>query len=89
MIATFFLNIKTFEDLFRFLFNLLYFVLKINQLIDKLMGFFGFFLNRYNLGKVLEAMGDYDLAARSYSTALEVQKSSPVAPFSAVPLCFE
>lgn len=53
------------------------------------MGFFGFFLNRYNLGKVLEAMGDYDLAARSYSTALEVQKSSPVAPFSAVPLCFE
>ncbi|XP_046456271.1 tetratricopeptide repeat protein 7B-like isoform X2 [Daphnia pulex] len=43
----------------------------------------------YNLGKVLEAMGDYDLAARSYSTALEVQKSSPVAPFSAVPLCFE
>lgn len=55
------------------------------------MGFFFlfFFLNRYNLGKVLEAMGDYDLAARSYSTALEVQKSSPVAPFSAVPLCFE
>ncbi|KAI9556045.1 hypothetical protein GHT06_018612 [Daphnia sinensis] len=43
----------------------------------------------YNLGKVLEAMGDYDLAARSYSTALEVQQSSPIAPFSAVPLCFE
>lgn len=46
-------------------------------------------LFRYNLGKVLEAMGDYDLAARSYSTALEVQKSSPITPFSAVPLCFE
>ena len=44
---------------------------------------------RYNLGKVLEAMGDYDLAARSYSTALEVQKTSPVAPFSIVPLCYE
>ena len=47
------------------------------------------FINRYNLGKVLEAMGEYEAASDCMATALQVQTSSPIVPFSAVPLCFE
>lgn len=43
----------------------------------------------YNLGKVLEAMGEYEAASDCMATALRVQITSPVVPFSAVPLCFE
>jgi len=43
----------------------------------------------YNLGKVLEAMEEYEAASDCMATALQVQISSPIVPFSAVPLCFE
>lgn len=43
----------------------------------------------YNLGKVLESLGDYEAASDCMSTALTVEKSSPVLPFNSVPLCFE
>ena len=44
---------------------------------------------RYNLGKVLESMNEFEAASDSFATALQVKTTSPVVPFSAVPLCFE
>ena len=44
---------------------------------------------RYNLGKVLESMDEFEAASDCMATALQVQITSPVVPFSSVPLCFE
>lgn len=48
---------------------------------------FGFF--RYNLGKVLEALKEYEKASNAMATALMEEKNSPILPFNSVPLCFE
>lgn len=49
----------------------------------------GFCGRRFHLGKVLEALGEYDKACDCMATALQVQMTSPVVPFSAVPICFD
>ncbi|CAH1986367.1 unnamed protein product [Acanthoscelides obtectus] len=43
----------------------------------------------YNLGKVLEALGEYEKASSAMATALMEEKNSPILPFNSVPLCFE
>ncbi|KAK5650974.1 hypothetical protein RI129_002003 [Pyrocoelia pectoralis] len=43
----------------------------------------------YNLGKVLEALGEYEDASNCMATALNVETTSPILPFTSVPLCFE
>ncbi|KAG5883176.1 hypothetical protein JTB14_018193 [Gonioctena quinquepunctata] len=43
----------------------------------------------YNLGKVLEALGEYEKAGNAMATALMEEKNSPILPFTSVPLCFE
>lgn len=43
----------------------------------------------YNLGKVLEALGEYEDASNCMATALNVERTSPILPFTSVPLCFE
>lgn len=44
---------------------------------------------RYNLGKVLESLGEFDTASDCMATALEVEISNPVLPFSSIPLTFD
>ncbi|XP_057668469.1 tetratricopeptide repeat protein 7B [Diorhabda carinulata] len=43
----------------------------------------------YNLGKVLEALGEFENASNAMATALLEEQNSPILPFSSVPLCFE
>ncbi|XP_017770735.1 PREDICTED: tetratricopeptide repeat protein 7B [Nicrophorus vespilloides] len=43
----------------------------------------------YNLGKVLESLGEFETASSSMATALTVETTSPILPFSSVPLCFD
>ncbi|KAF5270386.1 hypothetical protein FQR65_LT05574 [Abscondita terminalis] len=43
----------------------------------------------YNLGKVLESLGEYESAGSCMATALNVETTSPILPFTSVPLCFE
>ncbi|CAH1168197.1 unnamed protein product [Phyllotreta striolata] len=43
----------------------------------------------YNLGKVLEAEGEFENASNAMATALLEEQNSPILPFSSVPLCFE
>ena len=44
---------------------------------------------RYNLGKVLEYLGENEAAADCFMTAVDIEASAPVLPFTTVPLCFE
>lgn len=44
---------------------------------------------RYNLGKVLEALGEYEKAGNAMATALMEERNNPILPFNSVPLCFE
>uniref|UniRef100_V5IB36 Tetratricopeptide repeat protein n=1 Tax=Anoplophora glabripennis TaxID=217634 RepID=V5IB36_ANOGL len=43
----------------------------------------------YNLGKVLEALKEYEKASNAMATALMEEKNNPILPFNSVPLCFE
>ncbi|XP_021924008.1 tetratricopeptide repeat protein 7B isoform X2 [Zootermopsis nevadensis] len=43
----------------------------------------------YNLGKVLESLGEFDTASDCMATALEVETSNPILPFSSIPLTFD
>lgn len=45
--------------------------------------------NRYNLGKVLEALGDCQRASDCMATALQVDTVSPILPYSSIPITFE
>jgi hypothetical protein len=44
---------------------------------------------RYNLGKVLESLGEFDTASDCMATAQEVEISNPILPFSSIPLTFD
>lgn len=66
-------------EVFKFCF--LNFVRKANQV------FLVFF--RYNLGKVLESLGEYETASDAMDTALTIEISSPILPFNSVPLVFD
>jgi hypothetical protein len=44
---------------------------------------------RYNLGKVLESLGEFDTASDCMATALQVEISNPILPFSSIPLTFD
>lgn len=54
------------------------------QITQEFMFFF-----RYNLGKVLEALGEYEKAGNAMATALMEERNNPILPFNSVPLCFE
>lgn len=54
------------------------------QITEEFMVFF-----RYNLGKVLEALGEYEKAGNAMATALMEERNNPILPFNSVPLCFE
>lgn len=43
----------------------------------------------YNLGKVLESLGEYETASDAMDTALTTETTSPILPFNTVPLCFD
>ncbi|XP_075226691.1 tetratricopeptide repeat domain 7 [Lycorma delicatula] len=43
----------------------------------------------YNLGKVLEALGDCGRASDCMATALQVELSNPILPYSSIPMIFE
>ncbi|XP_049781839.1 tetratricopeptide repeat protein 7B-like isoform X2 [Schistocerca cancellata] len=43
----------------------------------------------YNLGCVLESMNEFDSASDSMATALEVETTNPILPYSSIPLTFE
>jgi hypothetical protein len=53
------------------------------------MKFALFFHFRYNLGKVLESLGEFDTASDCMATALQVEISNPILPFSSIPLAFD
>jgi len=44
---------------------------------------------RYYLGEVLEAERDFEEAAKCMTTAIDVQRTSPILDFGIVPLIFE
>jgi hypothetical protein len=44
---------------------------------------------RYNFGKVLESLGEFDTASNCMATALQVEISNPILPFSSIPLTFD
>lgn len=46
-------------------------------------------LTWYNLGKVLEFLGEYDSASDCMATSLEVETTNPILPFTVIPLTFE
>lgn len=46
-------------------------------------------LFRYNLGKVLESLGEYETASDAMDTALTIEITSPILPFNSVPLVFD
>ncbi|GAB6031720.1 hypothetical protein CHUAL_009466 [Chamberlinius hualienensis] len=43
----------------------------------------------YNMGKVLEAMSDYETASNCLATAIDLEASCPILPFSTIPRCLE
>ncbi|XP_021951202.1 tetratricopeptide repeat protein 7B isoform X2 [Folsomia candida] len=43
----------------------------------------------YNLGKVLEALGECSEAGDCMATALEIEAIAPILPYSIIPVCFE
>lgn len=43
----------------------------------------------YNLGKVLESLGEMESANDCMATALEVENTNPILPISSIPLTFE
>lgn len=44
---------------------------------------------RYNLGKVLESLGETDSATDSMATALQVEMVSPIMQYTSIPLPFD
>lgn len=46
-------------------------------------------LTWYNLGKVLESLGEFDSASNAMATAINVEVTTPILPFTSSPLCFE
>jgi hypothetical protein len=44
---------------------------------------------RYNLGKVLESLGEFSSASDCMAAGLEAEISNPVLPFSSIPLTFD
>jgi len=45
--------------------------------------------HRYNLGKVLESLGETDSATNSMTTALQVEMVSPIMQYTSIPLPFD
>lgn len=45
--------------------------------------------SRYNLGKVLEAIGDSEAATDCMATALEVENNSPILPYMSIAVTFD
>lgn len=53
---------------------------------------FDFYLiifHRYNLGKVLESLGETNSATDSMATALQVEMVSPIMQYTSIPLPFD
>jgi hypothetical protein len=49
-----------------------------------------FFLNiRYNLGMVLESLGEYEAASDCMEIALEIESCYPILPISSISITFE
>ncbi|XP_008468236.1 tetratricopeptide repeat protein 7B-like [Diaphorina citri] len=46
-------------------------------------------LTWYNLGKVLEAIGDSESATDCMATALEVENNSPILPYMSIAVTFD
>lgn len=44
---------------------------------------------RYNLGKVLESLGETDSATDSMATALQVEMVCPIMQYTSIPLPFD
>lgn len=44
---------------------------------------------RYNLGQVLESLGETDSATDSMATALQVEMVSPIMQYTSIPLPFD
>lgn len=44
---------------------------------------------RYNLGKVLESLGEVEAASDCMATALEVETTNPILPILSIPVTFE
>ncbi|XP_034253194.1 tetratricopeptide repeat protein 7B [Thrips palmi] len=47
------------------------------------------YLTWYNLGKVLESLEEFDTATDCMATALETETTSPILPYSTIPLTFD
>lgn len=47
------------------------------------------YLTWYNLGKVLESLGEFEAASDCMETALEVELCRPILPVSSISLTFE
>lgn len=45
--------------------------------------------SRYNLGMVLESLGDVEAASDCMATALEVETTNPILPILSIPVTFE
>ena len=41
------------------------------------------------MGKVLEAMGEYESASECLATAIDLEATCPILPFSTIPKCLE
>lgn len=50
---------------------------------------FIYIVYRYNLGKVLESLGETDSATDSMATALQVEMVSPIMQYTSIPLPFD
>lgn len=46
-------------------------------------------LYRYNLGVVLESLGEVEAASDCMATALEVETTNPILPILSIPMTFE
>jgi len=44
---------------------------------------------RYNLGMVLESLGEVEAASDCMATALEVETTNPILPILSIPVTFE
>lgn len=48
-----------------------------------------FCICRYNLGKVLESLGEVEAASDCMAIALEVETTNPILPILSIPVTFE
>lgn len=60
----------------------------LNKMIKNLFLFI-YIVYRYNLGKVLESLGETDSATDSMATALQVEMVSPIMQYTSIPLPFD